>query len=357
MSLQEEIDKAIRQIQKESFAMSFGELISMYRNGELVISPTFQRLFRWTLTQKSRFIESLLIGLPIPSIFVSETGEAQWEVVDGLQRLSTVLEFTGDLIDPDTNLPRPPSQLGKTEYLPSLDGATWDTLSKSQQFSLKRSKVNIEVLRRLTDLRSKYDLFMRINSGSPANRQELRNCIMAAVKPEFQEIIDTVADDSIVQSLLQPSEEQAKRLSGQEKICRLVVFGMTEYDGRRELEDYVDEEIKEIALANHHHPEIARKLLDTFRLIDDAVGTDGLKKKEGDRFTGQVGNTAFEIIAVGIFANYDDIVALADTDAFVAGKIEELWSEQIPQTLRRPGQRGTVRIKQTIPFGKRFFRP
>ena len=71
MSLQAEIDRASANINTDAYAMSIGEVINLYRDGELVIRPAFQRLFRWTTYQKSRLIESILLGIPIPSIFVS----------------------------------------------------------------------------------------------------------------------------------------------------------------------------------------------------------------------------------------------------------------------------------------------
>jgi uncharacterized protein with ParB-like and HNH nuclease domain len=92
--LKDEIDNAQRRVRTDAYQMSIGEVINMYRDGELIINPDFQRLFRWEIGQKSRLIESLLLGIPIPSIFVFETEESKWELIDGLQRISTLLEFT-----------------------------------------------------------------------------------------------------------------------------------------------------------------------------------------------------------------------------------------------------------------------
>ena len=69
--------------------MSFGEIMNLYEDGELVISPDFQRLYRWESYQKSKFIESILLGIPLPPIFVFQDDDNTWELVDGLQRLST----------------------------------------------------------------------------------------------------------------------------------------------------------------------------------------------------------------------------------------------------------------------------
>jgi uncharacterized protein with ParB-like and HNH nuclease domain len=100
--LAEEIEKAQRLVKTDAYQVSIGEIINMYKDGELVIDPDFQRLFRWEIGQKSKLIESLLLGIPLPSIFVFEKEDSKWELIDGLQRISTILEFMGQLKDPST---------------------------------------------------------------------------------------------------------------------------------------------------------------------------------------------------------------------------------------------------------------
>src|SRR5688572_10787661 len=99
--------------------MSIGELISLFENGELVINPDFQRFFRWTDLQKSKLIESLLLGIPIPSIFVFQREDGIWELVDGLQRVSSLIQFMGK------HPTRKPLKLQGTKYIPSLQNITW----------------------------------------------------------------------------------------------------------------------------------------------------------------------------------------------------------------------------------------
>jgi len=97
MNLIEEIKLKSKEISTDSYSMSIGELVSMYKDGELNIHPEFQRFYRWKPEQKSRFIESILLGIPIPSIFVSQDPTGKWEVIDGLQRISTILQTMGEL--------------------------------------------------------------------------------------------------------------------------------------------------------------------------------------------------------------------------------------------------------------------
>lgn len=76
MSLVEEVNTHRKSIQTDGYPMSIGELSTMYRDGELELHPEFQRFFRWSPRQKSKLIESLLLGIPIPSVFVHQRPEA-----------------------------------------------------------------------------------------------------------------------------------------------------------------------------------------------------------------------------------------------------------------------------------------
>ena len=73
------IDTSRNTLQTDKLDMSFGEIMNMYERGEIIINPDFQRLYRWTEYQKTRFIESVIIGIPIPSIFVAEDDAGRWE--------------------------------------------------------------------------------------------------------------------------------------------------------------------------------------------------------------------------------------------------------------------------------------
>lgn len=90
-----DIENSRNTLQTDKLDMSFGEIMNMYERDEIIINPDFQRLYRWTDYQKTRFIESVIIGIPIPPIFVAENSQGRWEVVDGLQRLSTIFSFSG----------------------------------------------------------------------------------------------------------------------------------------------------------------------------------------------------------------------------------------------------------------------
>ena len=92
-----DVESARNNLKTDRLDMSFGEIMSMYERDEIIINPEFQRFYRWTNQQKTRFMESVFLGIPIPPIFVAEDDNGKWELVDGLQRLSTILSFFGSL--------------------------------------------------------------------------------------------------------------------------------------------------------------------------------------------------------------------------------------------------------------------
>ena len=126
MSLIEEINSKSKEISTDKYSMSIGEIISMYKDGDLDIHPEFQRFFRWTNSQKTKLIESFLLNIPVPSVFVSQREDGIWDVVDGLQRLSTILQFVGIYKDEHGNILEPIC-LEATDMLPSLNGKFYET--------------------------------------------------------------------------------------------------------------------------------------------------------------------------------------------------------------------------------------
>lgn len=125
-SLENEITNARREIKADSYQMSIGELTNLYKDNELIIAPEYQRLFIWSGDQKSKLIESILIGIPLPSFFVAQDDDGNWEVIDGLQRISTFLQLQGILRDEsDSSKTLPALVLSGTHHLKALEGLVW----------------------------------------------------------------------------------------------------------------------------------------------------------------------------------------------------------------------------------------
>lgn len=368
--LAQEIENTQRSVRTDAYQMSLGELVGMYEGDELIIRPEFQRLFRWDIGQKSKLIESILLGIPLPPIFVFETEDGRWELIDGLQRLSTILEFMGALKDP-TGAAIPPSALEATHYLPSLKNAVWEQSSdvtdlqpedqqpigKPQQLAIKRSRIGVEILKRPSDNDAKYDLFQRLNAGgTPANAQELRNCVMLMVNTNYFRAVKDSAETQRFKEITGTNEDQAERQRHLEYATRLLVHTFVGYNGLLDVEAYIDEGI--IALAREGDANNVTRTLDaTTDLLHRALGSNALRPWDGTRHTGRVGLVGLEGIAVGVASNLEAILASANPVDFVRSKATEFWLSPQVATFKSPGLRGTQRIQMTVPFGVGFFQP
>jgi hypothetical protein len=350
--------------------MSIGEILGMYDEGDLIINPDFQRLFRWSAGQKSKLIESILLGIPIPSIFVFERDDGTWELIDGLQRVSTLLEFTGALLSPDGGV-SPPSILEATKYLPSLHNVVWDIsdqienvptaqqnpLDKPQQLAIRRARLSVEILKRPSENHTKFELFQRLNAGgTQANAQELRNCIMIMVNPHYYQTVKQSAERDKFKEVIGVSEDQVEKQRHLEFATRFLVHSMIPYDGALDVEEYIDEGIQQLChLGDTAH---AASLLDrTFDILFNVAQGGALRRYHGGRHSGRIGLVALEGIAVGVAKNIDAIQALPDPQEFVRDRMQNFWQQPEIGTFMSQGLRGTSRIQRTVPFGEQWFRP
>ena len=365
-TLQREIDEAARTVRTDHYDLSIGEITSMYEANEIQIDPAFQRLFRWKSEQKSKLIESFLLSIPIPSIFVFERADNVWELIDGLQRLSTILEFIGLLRSPDTQERLPPSTLVGTRYLPLLDEIAWESsnsgqpcLSRAQQISIKRARISVEILRRGTDEKSKFDLFQRLNgSGSPLTPQEMRNCIILMHDPLLHSDILSIAHHSLFREIVQRLENQIEKQEHVEYAVRFLVYTFVPYLFPMDVQPYLDDGVLKLNDQNISRGTNYLALFEgVFGLIRDAVGPNGLKRHDGNQFAGRVGLVGLEVIAAGIAANYDAIRGQVSPVKFVKDRIYRFWTRDEASEFGRAGMRGSDRLRRTLPFGRRWFDP
>lgn len=203
----------------------------LYRDGDIDIYPEFQRIFRWNSTQKSRLIESILLGIPIPPIFVSQRDDGVWDVIDGVQRLSTVLEFVGEYRD-DAGQRVAASVLTTTEYLPALKGYRWENsddpakaFSESLRRDGKRAKLEFRIIREESDANAKFDLFQRLNSGAQLSMQEARNCLLVMMNVSLFNKITAMSSVDYFVTCVPLSERQEDQAYRQELVLRFFAQG------------------------------------------------------------------------------------------------------------------------------------
>ena len=215
-----DIEQSRNTLQTDKLDMSFGEIMSMYEKDEIIINPDFQRLYRWSEYQKTRFIESVIIGIPVPPIFVAENATGRWELVDGLQRLSTVFSFFGILKDtPDKNN----WVLGAGDLIQNLDGYNCSQLPLKIQLNIKRSACRVEIIKWNSRYDLRFELFNRLNTGgAPLTNQEIRNSLYREISSEFNDFLKRLAQYNNFIKTVDIPQEQIDQLYLEELVLRFL---------------------------------------------------------------------------------------------------------------------------------------
>lgn len=163
----QEIAPENRILRTQAYDKSVGDLVAMVKSEDIILDPDYQRNYIWDNRKSSLLVESFLLNVPIPIIYVSEETDGRWSVVDGLQRLTSLRRFFDDEF-----------KLSKLEVFQELNGLSFSKLPPKSQRNLKNGILRIIVILQESHPEIKYDIFQRLNRGSiRLNEQELRNCL------------------------------------------------------------------------------------------------------------------------------------------------------------------------------------
>ncbi len=276
---------------------SVADLARMRSNGQLVIDPDFQREFVWRSPEQTRFIDSLIKQLPIPSICLSLDYKTQtWQVIDGLQRISTVVRFL---------------DISSGWRLSRLDDINQDISGRlvsefcddGTQLGMYRrivenTTIPINVLRcdysNVEHQNYIFEIFHRLNSGGrPLSNQEIRNCIYSG---SFNTLINTLNKNEKWLRVSKLKTPVSHRYKGQEMILRFFAFfgSYEEYTGRlaKFLNTYMSEHKNESSDWLNGREEIFNRTID---VVNDSLGEEAHGKSLA----------LFEAFLVGIARNIE----------------------------------------------------
>jgi hypothetical protein len=366
MSLIEQINKKRRDIKTDGYPMAISEWVSMYEQGELDIHPEFQRFYRWSESQKTALIESVLLGIPLPPIFVSQRQDGVWDVVDGLQRLSTIFQFLGILKD-HNNKPVPPLILEKTKYLPALEGIQWESksapknnLPKELQLTFKRSKVSASIVLKESDESAKYDLFQRLNTGgSELSPQEVRNCLLLMINRQFFDWLkDLPTNEDFINSTAL-SDRPLEQSYDVELALRFIVLSEIPEEQLKGIGDvglFLTEKMTEVAKNRRFKRTSSKELFDsTFQVLSTALGEDSFKRynTKKKRHEGGFLLSLFETVALGVAYNIANGTLCSEAD--ISKRAKTLWSTKSFTDWTSSGITASRRLPRLIPLGRTVF--
>jgi hypothetical protein len=194
--------------------MSLDTLIKRMREGEVDLSPDFQRAEVWKLTAKSRLIESLLIRIPLPAFYMDATDEDNWLVVDGLQRLSTLRDF----------VIKKTMKLQDLEFLTQFQGRNYEGLPRNYQRRIEETQVTVYLIERGTPAEVKFNIFKRINTGGlPLSAQEIRHALNQGPVTMY---LKRLADSKEFQQATYSGVSDS-RMAARECVLRFLAFTLT----------------------------------------------------------------------------------------------------------------------------------
>lgn len=260
-------------------------LAGKMKKGEFVV-PNYQRAYTWEHDRKSRFIESLVLGLPIPFLFFWEMPDGKLEIVDGSQRLRSIEEFVlGDL------------RLGQLDSLTAMSDFTFAELPESRQRKVNNRSIRGIVLNEHADEQARFDMFERINTGSKiANKAEVRRGALAG---PFMDLIISLAQEEEFIKLAPVSKKELDEREREELVARFFAYsdGLDGYRDRPS--EFIFNYVKSMNEKVAEEPELVEtykaKFEETINFIAN-VFPYGFRRSEKGKATPRA---RFEAIAVG----------------------------------------------------------
>lgn len=237
------VNERRRNVDVQTTNFSVRELVRMVDEGELNVSPEYQRLFRWDVQSESRLIESLMLGLPVPSIFVATNDDFTLEVVDGLQRLSTLVHFVSPSAERLAALDKPEALvLDELETIPQLNGVSYAGLPKELQLHFSRTTLQVTALTDKSDYDVRFELFDRLNAGSlRLTNQEVRN---AVYRGPFVAFLHEMAALPDFRSLIRLEDERLRDGTLEETVLKFFGYRHARADYRGPIKPFLNDCMK-----------------------------------------------------------------------------------------------------------------
>lgn len=303
-------------------------------SGDFVV-PEYQREFTWDDARKSKFIESVVMGLPIPFLFFWEMPDGRLEIVDGSQRLRTIREFIlGDFA------------LGALETLALLSGFRFGDLPSSRRRKIGNRSIRGIVLNEHADEQARFDMFERINTSSKnANKAEVRR---GALRGPFMALVIELASHPLFVELAPVSRQRVSEREREELVARFFAYG-DGLEGYRDrpaqfVFDYTKQKNRDFSADPELNEEYRDRFLRTMRFVDKHF-PHGFRRTSSSLATPRA---RFEAIAIGSFK------ALEADPSLTPEPVEEwITGGDFRRVTGSDGANAIARLRERIDFVRR----
>lgn len=299
-----------------------------YSNNKMFVIPEYQRNSIWTSDDKSLFIESILLGLPIPFLFFCERDDGTTEIVDGVQRITTLYSFINNEL-----------KLSKLQKLSSLNGFRYSDLSDAMQKKFKNRALRIIVLDGDTSLPFRQDLFSRVNrSGRKISDAEFRRGTFPGALTDF---IEKCSKDSLFIKLCPLSENKVARYARFELVLRFFAFVNEYKDFKHDVAPFLDRYLLENQ--STFNEEVFQDEFDRMCKFVEKYFENGFAKPDSQK---AVPNVRFEAIAVGT------ALALRVNPDLIPSDMAWLDSDEFKQKTTTDASNNPGRLQERVEYVK-----
>lgn len=265
-------------------------LINRMEHGELELAPDFQRLGGiWNSLKMSRLIESLLIRIPLPAFYMFEKNDGKWQVVDGLQRLTTLKRF---VVDKDM-------RLKDLEFLSQLNGMTYPDIPRHFQRRILETQVTLYVIEDGTPEAVKFNVFRRINTGGVSlNMQEIRHALNQGAVTQF---LKDLADSEEFKNATNNSI-RTTRMEDRECVLRFMAFYMTSYKDYKaeDFDSFLSDAMKRInQLSDSERDSLKSSFIQSMDLAYKIFESSAFRKQRDGRQL-PINKSLFESLSVNL---------------------------------------------------------
>lgn len=348
------------------YSATLNELIEQYLRGDLKIDPAYQRAFRWSISQQTRYIESLLLNIPTPPFFLAESKDGKFEIIDGLQRFSTVLKFfssefsdsfleASDSIESQNDI-NVPSLLTEAPIIKNLKGESRSTLPDTLVRTLRYARAQVMLLKKESSPLARFHVFTRLNrSGSSLSNQEIRNCSARLTNPEWADKLLELSQMPVIVETMRISEKDLKSMGVAENLLRLLAFSNFKPTSQR-VEEFLDEAMYKasagiLKFGKTHE----KKLIKTFEVLNSEFPSgEAFRFYKDAEFKGQFSTNLYDIIACGVYKNIDTVSK--KPKGWLKNKIIELNLNPDAISLTGAGSNAKSKMLGRVNLGELWFK-
>ena len=291
-TLIEQLDSQRRKVDFDTYDITVQQLVTMVEEGAINVAPAYQRQFRWDDDRRSALVESIFLGVPVPSLFMASNKDGTWELVDGVQRISSLVQFAGTPGARERLALAEPLIIKNVEKLSALNGCTFRTLPHSVKLQFNTRPIKVITLSDKSDTTVRFDLFERLNTGGiTLTNQEIRSCVYRGQFNQFLERLATTSHDFHV--LVKLSKRQEKDGTREEFLLRFFAFVDRYKDFNHSVVDFLNDYMEDASnnFGYHDRHDLFSR---TFHTLVEALPY-GIARRAGQKTPVNL----FEAVAVG----------------------------------------------------------